>query len=57
MLLVGQAQGILMRTHDINAAEALFEIFRRVSDDRTQLRVAAHNIISDVTDDALEPHR
>jgi hypothetical protein len=54
MLLVGQAQGVLMQARGIGAAEALLEIFTRASDDNTGLRVAAQNIISDVIDNALD---
>lgn len=51
MLVVGQAQGILMQARGLTAAEALLEIFTRASDDRTGLRVAAQDIVNDVTDD------
>jgi hypothetical protein len=42
MLLTGQAQGRLMQAHSLTAAEALLELFKRASNDRSELRDAAH---------------
>lgn len=48
MLLVGQAQGVLMKARDLNAAEALLELFTRASSDRTELRDAAQKVIDEM---------
>lgn len=48
MLIIGQAQGRLMQARGITAAEALLELFRRASDERTELRVAAHSIVAEL---------
>jgi len=54
MLLVGQAQGVLMQTRGINAAEALLAIFTRASNDNTGLRIAAQGIVIEITENALD---
>jgi hypothetical protein len=45
-----------MQAHGLTA-EALLELFRRASDDRTELREAAHRISHDLSVPAGSGHR
>jgi hypothetical protein len=48
MLLIGQAQGILMVSHDLSAAQALLEIYTRANRDRFTVSGAAQSIVEDL---------
>jgi hypothetical protein len=47
MLLIGQAQGILMASHNISAAQALLAVYTRANRDGAGVSEAAQSIIED----------